>query len=208
MEEVADHNAWKWNKEVMLQFYADRWNNVQAAEPNAAHKAIAKLQEKYNVINITQNVDDLLERAGCMNVWHLHGSLSFRKCEWHSSIAKNDKFSCNYKIVHNKPATINDFCPLCGGHLRPDVVWFGEAVDLQDKYLEQLKREADIFIGVGTSAQVYPAAGLIFEFKDTEKKYWVDPEPPLRLHSFTKFAGKAGEQMPKLVEELLNKDND
>jgi len=206
VEEVADHDAWPRNKAIMLEFYAERWKNTQSVEPNPAHYAIARLQEKYNVLNITQNVDNLLERAGCTNVWHLHGSLGSRKCEWHKSITNLDgdqQYKCTFRELHNEPVKLGDSCPLCGGQLRPDVVWFGEAVDLKGSYVEDLAKVTDIFIGVGTSAQVHPAAGMLFTFKNSAEKYFIDPEPPLRLHSFTRIAGKAGEHLPKLADELL-----
>ena len=206
VEEVADHDAWPRNMEIMLEFYEHRWNNTQSVEPNAAHKAIASLQAKYNVINITQNVDNLLERAGCEHVWHLHGSLGRRKCEWHKDISNLDgdkQYQCDYKAEHTAPVKVGEKCPKCGGQLRPDVVWFGEAVDIKDSYVESLARLTDVFIGIGTSAQVHPAAGLLFTFRNASKKYFIDPNPPLRLHSFTKLDGTACEHMPKVAAELL-----
>jgi NAD-dependent deacetylase len=210
VEDVADHEAWPKNKSIMLEFYKARWDNVQSVEPNEAHKAIAKLQEKYNVINITQNVDDLLERAGCKHVMHLHGTLGRRKCEWHKSITNLDgdtQYKCDYLADHSEPVKLGDLCPKCGGQLRPDVVWFGEAVDMKDSWIQDLTYVTDVFIVVGTSAQVHPAAGLLFTFKNTPKKYIIDPNPPLRLQSFNRMAGTACEHMPKLVDELLESDN-
>lgn len=206
VEDVADHDAWSRNKAIMLEFYKDRWDNIKKCEPNAAHKAIASLQEKYDVLNITQNVDDLLERAGCQNVWHLHGSILSRKCEWHKNIVNLDgdiNYTCDYRTDHQEPVKLGETCPKCNGQLRPDVVWFGEAVDMRDAYLQEIARQTDVFIGIGTSAQVHPAAGLLFTFKDAKKKYFIDPNPPLRLHSFTRLAGTACEHMPMVAKELL-----
>jgi NAD-dependent deacetylase len=208
VEEVADHDAWytKKNMSIMLEFYEHRWQNVQSVEPNAAHKAIARLQEKFNVINITQNVDNLLERAGCQDVWHLHGTLGRRKCERHKDITNLDgdtHYQCDYKVEHAAPVKLGELCPKCGSQLRPDVVWFGEAVDIKDSYLESLAKVCDVFIAVGTSAQVHPAAGLLFTFRGAEQKFFIDPNPPLRLHSFTKLAGTACEHMPKVAADLL-----
>lgn len=186
----------------MLEFYAARWKNLQEVQPNAAHYAIAKLEEKYNVINITQNIDDLLERAGCSNVWHLHGSLNSRKCEWHKSITNGDtNYVCDYASPHDKPVEFGDLCPKCGSQLRPDVVWFGEAVDLKD--LDNL--QPDVFITVGTSAQVYPAAGMLFTFRNSGQKYIIDPNPPKldpRLHNYEIIKEAASIAMPKLAEKL------
>jgi NAD-dependent deacetylase len=208
VEDVADHKAWERpdNRQLMLDFYAERFNNIHSVQPNAAHYALAKLEQKYKVINITQNIDDLLERAGCTNVWHLHGSINSRKCEWHKSITNLDgdiNFKCDYQTVHTEPVKLGDLCPKCGGQLRPDVVWFGEAVDMKYKELDELAAIAKVFIGIGTSAQVQPAAGLLFTFRVAEKKYFIDLKPPLRLHSFTRLEGKAGDHMPPLAEELL-----
>lgn len=206
VEDVATPEGWAANQQLVIDFYAERFKNIHACQPNAAHEAIAKLQEKYNVINITQNIDDLLERAGCTNIWHLHGSINRRKCEKHKGISNLDgdrNFTCDHSESHTEPVKAGDKCPKCGSHMRPDVVWFGEAVDMRVKELEELSDNCEVFIGVGTSAQVHPAAGLLFTFRNANKKYFVDPNPPLRLHSFDRRAGTATEHLPKIVEELL-----
>lgn len=87
--------------------------------------------------------------------------------------------------------------------MRPDVVWFGEAVDMKEQLLMNMAPVTEAFIGVGTSAQVHPAAGLLFTFRVAKKKYFIDLNPPPRLQSFTRLAGKAGEHLPKVVAELL-----
>lgn len=209
VEDVAEYGSWyeKDNKDLMLEFYKERYENVSACEPNAAHYAIAKLQEKYEVINYTQNIDDLLERAGCENVFHLHGKLHWRKCEWHKNITNLDgdsRFICDHREIHNKPIKITDRCPKCGGNMRPDVVWFNEAVDMDYQKLDQLSNESYIFIGIGTSAQVSPAADLIILFKNSPLKFWIDPVPQMRLVSFGKLKGPGSEEMPRLAEFLLN----
>ncbi len=140
------------------------------------------------------------------NVWHLHGSINSRKCEWHKSITNLDgdiNFKCDYQALHTEPVKLGDLCPKCGGQCRPDVVWFGEAVDMKYKELDELAQNTRVFIGIGTTAQVQPAAGLLFTFRIAEKKYFIDLKPPLRLHSFTRLEGKAGDHMPPLAEELL-----
>jgi len=207
VEDVATPEGWKNNQQLVVDFYAERWKNIKDCEPNAGHKAIAKLQEKFNVLNITQNIDDLLERGGCNNVWHMHGQINNRKCEFHKSCTMLDGdsvYKCDYKVEgHDGPVQMGDKCPKCGGQMRPDVVWFGEAVYWDDNALAEIIPSTKVFIGVGTSAQVYPAAGLLYTFRETEKKYFVDPNPPMRLQSFTKVAGKAGEHLPQIVESLL-----
>lgn len=202
VEEIANHDAWPRNKDLMLEFYKQRLLNVNSVEPNAGHKALASLESKYKVINITQNIDNLLERAGCSSVWHLHGSIYSRKCEFHKDIG-DSKYQCDYRKPQTEPVKDGDICPKCGGHMRPDVVWFGEAVDLKAEYLVELAKECFAFIGIGTSAQVYPAANLINIFKNSQKKYFVDPNPPLRLQSFTRLAGTACEHLPVVAKELL-----
>lgn len=207
VSDVADQEGWKKNPQLVLDFYAERWANIKSVQPNAAHYAIAKLEEKYNVLNITQNIDDLLERAGCTNIWHLHGSINDRKCERHKfiSILEGDtNFTCDhYETAHAGPVQMGDKCPKCSGQMRPAVVWFGEAVDMREKALQQLVPSTEVFIGIGTSAQVHPAAGLLHTFKNSKKKYFIDLNPPLRLQSFIRLAGKAGDLLPGLVDELL-----
>lgn len=207
VEEVADHKAWHNNKEVVLKFYEDRFNNMKPCRPNAAHEALAALQEKYKVVNITQNIDDLLEQAGCKNVWHLHGSINRRKCEKHRNITNLDgdiNFTCDYATEHKEPVKLGDKCSKCESHMRPDVVWFGEAVDMRLNEIKNLLDEAYIFIGVGTSAQVSPAADLVWMSRLVPLKFWIDPEPPLRLKSFGILKGKATEKMPELTKFLLS----
>jgi NAD-dependent deacetylase len=167
--------------------------------------AIARLQNIFDVVNITQNIDTLLERAGAKNVWHLHGRIDFQKCELHYSIPAYDdtSYSCNYRTHIDSPTKLGDSCPQCGSQLRPDVVWFGEAVDMRQEYLEELMKTADLFIGIGTSAQVYPAAGLLPLFKRTKQKYFIDPHPAYdMLDGFEVMKGAASEEMPKLATAL------
>jgi NAD-dependent deacetylase len=102
VEEVASPEGWASSPQMVLEFYQARWKAVQEAQPNEGHKAIARLQDKYNVINITQNIDNLLERAGCNNIWHLHGSIDQRKCEYHSSTGHPDH-KCHYMARHDAP---------------------------------------------------------------------------------------------------------
>lgn len=164
VEDVATPDGWNRNRSLVLDFYAQRFENIKSCEPNDGHKALAALEKKYKVVNITQNIDDLLERAGCSQVWHLHGTILRRKCERHRDITMLDgdtHFPCDYKESHEMPVKLGDLCIKCGSQMRPDVVWFHEAVDMHPNYLDALIKEAQVFIGVGTSAQVYPAAGLV-----------------------------------------------
>lgn len=205
IEEVASRDGWIRNPEMVLRFYEARWNNVKSCQPNAAHFAIADLDRSFHVVNITQNIDGLLERAGASHVIHLHGSIDARKCEWHRSIVgleRDPTFHCDYRVNHSSPVQIGDHCPKCGGQLRPDVVWFGEAVDMQWDYFEDLAEKTDVFIGIGTSGRVEPAASLLSVFRKAKERYFIDPEPPLGLSGYERLQGSACTWMPVLAKEL------
>jgi NAD-dependent deacetylase len=206
IEDVASPEGWARNRKVVLDFYGMRFLKQQECQPNPAHYAIADLSKHFHVTNITQNIDTLLERAGNENVWHLHGRIDMQKCEFHCSLAFDDdgNYSCDYRAKIVKPIAPGDCCPQCGGQLRPDIVWFGEPVDMRQEYLNDLVESADIFIGVGTSAQVYPAAGLLPLFRRTKEKYFIDPHPNYELlDGYTVLKGSASEQMPRLVASLI-----
>lgn len=205
VEDVASTEGWQRDPGVVLRFYEARMDNMGKCEPNAAHRAIAKLQSKYKVINVTQNIDDLLERSGCENVIHLHGDILHRKCEHHKSLTMLDgdqNFQCDFRVPQTVAVKVGDKCPQCGGQLRPDIVWFGEPVHNM-ALVEPLVPDTDIFIVVGTSAVVHPAASLIWMFKRSEQLYFIDPVDQPRLHSYKRLIGPATEKVPPLVEELL-----
>ena len=210
VEDVASQDGWARNKQMVLNFYKQRFEGVKACEPNAAHKALARLQDKYHVVNVTMNIDDLLERAGCTDVLHLHGAINQKKCEWHKNITVLDgdtHFTCDYLTTQDKPVTLDEKCPKCNGNLRPHVVWFGEAVsemnyDHLAKLVKEVKYNDGTFICVGTSGLVYPASYLISFFAQVENKYIIDPKPQ-KVADYTLLKGKAGEQLPLLVDALL-----
>lgn len=206
IEEVATHTAWRKNSAKMIQFYADRMEQIGSVQPNAAHLAIAKLEETHEVINVTQNIDDLLERAGCSDVRHLHGSINSRKCSKHSDIIRESRnFQCDYKAPQTEPVRLGDLCPKCGSQLRPDIVWFEEAVHFTRnkimKLVYKVNQTNGIFICVGTSAQVYPAATFLPCFENVRKKYIIDPASN-SYSNYTHLKGKAGEILPTLVKEF------
>lgn len=206
IEDVASPEGWARNKQLVLEFYGMRFLKQQECLPNPAHYAIADLSKHFHVTNITQNIDTLLERAGNENVWHLHGRIDMQKCEFHHSLAFDDDevYSCDYRSMIEKPIQSGDCCPRCGGQLRPDIVWFGEPVDMRQELLNELVESADVFIGVGTSAQVYPAAGLLPLFRRTKEKYFIDPHPNYELlDGYSVLKGSASEQMPVLMKSLL-----
>ncbi len=147
--EVATPNAWQKNPELVLAFYNQRRKQLENASPNDGHRMIAQWEKDYHVTIITQNVDDLHERAGSTNILHLHGELTKIRCS---------KDHNHIKDIGYEPLNIGDLCP--DGHQnRPHIVWFEEAVPSIPK-AAQIVAEADILVIIGTSMQVYPAAGL------------------------------------------------
>jgi NAD-dependent deacetylase len=166
IEDVATPRAFRKNPHLVLDFYNMRRRDVLAAKPNAAHLALAELEGHYEVTVITQNVDDLHERAGSSHVLHLHGSI----LEMRSEHDETTIFPIIEDMVYGALAAD-------GGLLRPNIVWFEEAVPMIPRAV-QLTRAADIFIVVGTSLQVYPAASLIDFVPDHVPKYIVDKKIP------------------------------
>lgn len=163
--EVATPEGFKRNPELVLNFYNERRKQLKDVEPNQAHKDLATLENSYKVSIITQNVDDLHERAGSSDVIHLHGEL--RKIR----STKNE----NDIKVWTEDIQLGDNCE-SGYQLRPHIVWFGEAVPMIDKAVE-ICQKADILVIIGTSMQVYPAAGLL-DFAPIETPiYYIDPKP-------------------------------
>jgi len=190
--EVASPLGWEKNQQLVLDFYNKRRRQLHNVQPNAAHKALANLESQFQVDIITQNVDDLHERAGSQKVTHLHGEL------FKARSTKNPHLIIDWKTDLHKGDLAED-----GSQLRPHVVWFGEAVPQLEKAAE-LVRQADILIIIGTSMQVYPAAGLIdFAAKDCPV-FFIDPKPQVsesgRLQVIPQ---KACMGVPRLVEQLL-----
>jgi NAD-dependent deacetylase len=164
VEDVATMDAWTKNKSLVLDFYNQRRKQVLSAKPNAAHKFIAELQTKFNVKVITQNVDDLHERAGSKHVMHLHGELLKARSTKDASLV----YSLNKTDI-----LVGELCEK-GSQLRPHIVWFGEDVPNMDT-ANYLAAEADLFIVIGTSLNVYPAAGIIDFVKPDTPKWLLDP---------------------------------
>jgi NAD-dependent deacetylase len=169
--EVASPVGWKKNKELVLDFYNQRRRQLKGVQPNAAHFNIKKLEEKYDVTVITQNVDDLHERAGSKNIVHLHGELTKAR----STVPPYMVYEIGYNDINP-----GDVCEK-GAQLRPHIVWFGEAVP-EIENASELCSQADIFVVVGSSLVVYPAAGLIQYVPDYVPKYIIDPAKP-DIHS-------------------------
>ncbi|NUM31325.1 MAG: NAD-dependent deacylase [Bacteroidetes bacterium] len=165
--EVASIEGWQKDKELVLNFYNMRRKNMINSIPNDAHLAIAQLQNNYNTVVITQNVDDLHERAGSKNVIHLHGEL------------RKSRSTANSELIYNiigEELNIGDLCEL-GSQLRPHIVWFGEEVPLMYNAINEVSK-ADIILIIGTSMVVYPAASLIHYANPEIPVYYIDPKIP------------------------------
>lgn len=164
--EVATPQAWYNNPALVLEFYNMRRKNVLDADPNQAHKVLAELQEQFDVHIVTQNIDDLHERAGSENVLHLHGEIFKMRSE------ENEHLSYPIKADINLGDNAED-----GAQLRPDIVWFGEPVYMIEQAIP-IMQSADIFVLVGSSLVVYPAAGLLQYVPAHVKKYVIDKVIP------------------------------
>ncbi len=195
VEEVATYDAWKKNPDLVRNFYNARRKELYNVEPNEGHKQLLRLEEKFNLQIITQNVDDLHERAGSKNVLHLHGELK-KVC---SETDSNDirflegwELTENMKDVYGKP-------------LRPYIVWFGEAVPNIEPAI-RLCEQADIMIIIGTSLNVYPAAGLLHYTRKDCKKYLVDPQNVNIVDKNIVFVKqKASIGVKQVVEDILDR---
>jgi NAD-dependent deacetylase len=195
---VASPQGWEKDQELVLDFYNQRRRQLKSVSPNLAHIAIAKLEEKYNVTVITQNVDDLHERAGSTRIIHLHGELTKAR----SSHRKSTIMDWEGDIV------TGDLCP-DGYQLRPHIVWFGEMVPNLEMAIQACEA-GEIFIIIGTSMQVYPAASLISFAPKGSSIYYIDPKPNIShelssLPNLSVFKQKATEGVVTLVNDLMNR---
>lgn len=194
--DIASPEGWRRNKELVLDFYNQRRRQLGSAKPNEAHLSLVRLEEKFDVTVITQNVDDLHEKAGSGKVIHLHGSLSQAR----STADPGLIYELNGKDIY-----VGDKCEL-GSQLRPNIVWFGEMVPMMDKaIIEALS--AEIFIVIGTSLVVYPAASLLEFVPDNSPKYLIDPAEP-EYHIYREnlifIQEKAAKGTKELADKLLN----
>ncbi|MBP8114603.1 MAG: NAD-dependent deacylase [Chitinophagaceae bacterium] len=166
VEDVATPEAWKKDPQLVLNFYNERRRNVADAKPNAAHIGLAALENDFDVTVITQNIDDLHERAGSTNVLHLHGEIFKMRSEWDGELVSEIRGDIKLGDLATD-----------GKQLRPFIVWFGEPVVMMEKAVEVVYT-ADIFAVVGTSLAVYPAAGLINYVSANTPKYIIDKKIP------------------------------
>lgn len=197
--EVASPEGWRKNKELVLDFYNQRRKNAHLAKPNRGHEILAELEQDYDVTIITQNVDDLHEKAGSTKVIHLHGKLF------------ESRSTLDERLVYKMEGwelKLGDKCEK-GSQLRPNIVWFGEPVPMIEKAMEEAM-QADIFVVVGTSLVVYPAAGLVNYVPDDAPVFVVDvkiPEMQKRrnLHLIEEKASTGMAKVAEMLQKQFNK---
>ncbi|MDC1188229.1 NAD-dependent deacylase [Flavobacteriales bacterium] len=197
IEDVATPEGWNANPKLVLEFYNQRRKQLFEVEPNEGHKSLVKLEDFYDVQIVTQNVDDLHERAGSSNVLHLHGELK----KVRSTIDHNLVYDLDHWELKSGDKCEN------GSQLRPHIVWFGEAVP-NIMLAEENIRKADVLIIVGTSLNVYPAAGLVDLIKEGTKVYIVDPADVTvnGVENITVIKAGAVEGLAELVNELSSSE--
>ncbi|RLJ74816.1 SIR2 family NAD-dependent protein deacylase [Pedobacter alluvionis] len=193
--DVATPEAWERNPELVQEFYNERRRQVLAAKPNHAHHLLAELEKDFDVEIITQNIDDLHERAGSTKVTHLHGVITKSQSDLKSELV--------YPIT-GAEIKMGELCEL-GSQLRPHVVWFGEAVPMIE-VAAKLCKQAEVFAVIGTSLAVYPAAGLIDFVPSVIDKYIIDPKTPdvKRYKNVINIEKNAVEGVAELKELLSN----
>jgi NAD-dependent deacetylase len=193
--EVASPQGFENNPDLVLDFYNQRRRQLLEVSPNQAHYKIAQLEKRFNITVITQNIDDLHERAGSTKVVHLHGELLKARS------TKNEGHIYNWE----KDIVVGDHCEL-NSQLRPHIVWFGEPVPKLDHAIE-ITLQADILIIIGTSMQVYPAASLVHYIKPNTPMFFIDPNPTIQPNDFnnlTVIAEIASKGVNILIKEYLN----
>jgi NAD-dependent deacetylase len=191
IEDVATPEGWRRNPELVLRFYNERRAQLATVKPNAAHLALAAWERAHEVVVITQNVDDLHERAGSTRIIHLHGELVKAR-------GTRDE-SCVVKIGY-APIALGDRAP-DGSQLRPHIVWFGESVPAMGEAVDEMA-DADAVVVIGTSLQVYPAAGLAEMAPAGARRFLVDPRPGRVPPGYRVIEASADIGVPRLSAEL------
>lgn len=192
IEDVATPDAWRRNPELVMRFYNDRRKQLLQSKPNAGHHGLVDLEKDFEVHIITQNVDDLHERAGSKSVLHLHGEL------------KKARSSVDESLIYDIDGWELKFGQKCaqGSQLRPYIVWFGEAVPAMEEAIP-IAESADIMVVIGTSLNVYPAAGLVNYAKGGTPIFVIDPErPSVYIRNVTYIQEKASRGVELLKEKL------
>ena len=195
--EVASPQGFTRNPELVLEFYNQRRRQLLEVSPNQGHLALVDLESRFDVSIVTQNVDNLHEQAGSSHVVHLHGEL----------FKVRSMVNENVVLEWKKDLVLGDL-DAQGHQLRPHIVWFGEMVPMMEVAAE-ITQQADILLIIGTSMQVYPAAGLINYAPTSSPIYFIDPKPSLQSSDFrnlTVIPATAVEGVPTLVKQLLDID--
>ena len=189
---VASLSGWQHCPEVLLEFYNDRRKQAAAAQPNAAHLAIAQLESAYEVVVITQNVDDLHERAGSSKIIHVHGELAYAR----SSTEPVLRYHIGAEAI-----SMGQTCER-GSQLRPDIVWFGEDIQFYQEARQHIASAARIMV-VGTSLSVYPAASLLNAARYHADKVLIALQLDKRPYGFQCYGGRASNLVPAIVNRWL-----
>lgn len=205
VEEVATPEAWAESAERVWRFYSQRRRDARNAKPNPAHFALAELETKLGdrFFLVTQNVDDLHEKAGSQRLVHMHGELFASRCEFNPLAPGVGAFACQREPFHDESlyesAEAIVRCD-CGGRIRPHIVWFGEIPLEMDRIRREIDR-ATVMLVVGTSGAVYPAANFVRWAGPHVRKIYIGPEEPMNAHAFTDIVlGNAGAVLPGLIE--------
>lgn len=205
VEDVATPEAWAENAERVWRFYSQRRRDARNAQPNPAHLALAKLEAELGdrFLLVTQNVDDLHEKAGSQRLIHMHGELFASRCEYSPLAPGVGAWACRREPFHDEAlyecADAIARCE-CGGRIRPHIVWFGEIPLEMDRIQQEINR-ATVMLVVGTSGAVYPAANFVRWAGPHVRKIYIGPEEPMNAHAFTDIVlGNAGVVLPGLIE--------
>ena len=199
IEDVATPDAWQRNPQLVLDFYNERRKQLLTVSPNQAHYAIASLDDHFETIVVTQNVDDLHERAGSKNIIHLHGELLKARSSVHDQLVYDWK----------KDIVLGDQCAK-GFQLRPHIVWFGEMVPMLENAIEEIV-DANVILVVGSSMQVYPAAGLVGYAPGDARIFYIDPRPTLNYElshrkGLEVIAKAATVGVPEVVKRIVSSE--
>jgi NAD-dependent deacetylase len=201
VRDVASPEGWRKNPELVLRFYNERRKQAMEAQPNDAHKILADLEKDFDVVVVTQNIDNLHEKAGSTNVIHLHGEIS----KVRSTLDENLIYELDVNDPKSWEISLGDKCAK-GSQLRPHIVWFGEMVPMMEYAVEEAAT-ADIFMVVGTSLVVYPAAGLINYVGEHIPKFIIDPnQPDIANHQNLFFFPEKATTGMKAVAERLRRE--
>ena len=193
VEDVASIDGWYRNPELVQNFYNDRRAQLEKAQPNQAHRLIAEMEKDHDVTVITQNVDNLHERAGSTKVLHLHGELTKVRSVNDDSVTIDIGYR---KVVHGEKMPD-------GSLMRPFIVWFGEAVPMIEKAADIISG-CDLLLVVGTSLQVYPAAGLLYYAPNDVPVYLIDPKPMnVASRKVVQIQDKATSGMQEFIDKYL-----